>query len=284
MLLPVLPFFKKAEQGRSETLPTPTSSTKIPTMKPIIHRVGPFLIYSYTVVLSLGILVAAGITGWLARKEQVEKWFDALLVCLVSGLIGGRFGFVVANWDYFQEQMASIPRLWQGGSSYFGALMAGLLGLWLWTQREREKRPFTTYSDLLAPGLALLCAFGWFACWLEGCAHGAETTLGPFAADLPDAFGIFNIRYQTQIMGMVWSLLVFFFALATRQQGNAGQLFWGTWALISLGHVGISFLRGDPMPMINSYRLDTILNGTFVLISIIFVIKYQNHSMNLNKM
>ncbi len=246
-------------------------------MKPIIHRVGPFLIYSYTVVLSLGILAAAGMTGWLAKKDQVENWFDAMLACLVFGLIGGRLGFVVANWDYFQEKMASIPKLQQGGSSYFGALIGGLLGLWLWTQLGRGKRPFATYADLLAPGFALFCAFGWFACWLEGCAYGAETTIGLFAADLPDEFGIFNIRYQTQIMGIVWSLLIFVLALATRQKWHAGQLFWGTLGLISLGHFGISFLRGDPIPMINMYRLDTIMNGTFVLFSIIFMVKYQNH-------
>lgn len=254
-------------------------------MIPLLDRMGPFLIYSYTVVLGLGILAATGLTGWLAQKQQIEKWFDAVLVCLIFGLIGGRFGFVLANWDYFQNHNSSITKLWQGGYSYFGALAAGLLGLWLWAKfwqgkrllRQAQYTSFATYTDLLAPGFALLCAFGWLACWFEGCAYGLETTIGFFAADLPDEFGIFAVRYQTQMIGLVWSLLVFAFAMLTRTRWHTGQLFWLTLGLLSLGNIGISLLRGDPVPMVNSMRLDLIINGTIVLISTLFVVKYQNH-------
>lgn len=244
-------------------------------MLPLLYRAGPFLIYSYTIVLSLGILAATGITGWLAKKQQVEKWFDAVLVCLVFGLIGGRLGFVLVNWTYFQERPFSIPRLWQGGYSYFGALFAAILGLWLWSRWQ--ERSVATYTDLLAPGFALLCAFGWLACWLESCAYGLETTLSPLAADLPDEFGIFAIRTQTQLIGLIWSLIVFVFAMLTRHHWRTGQLFWLTLGLLSLGNIGISCLRGDPVPTINSVRLDVILNGTIVLVSAFFMLQYQKH-------
>lgn len=252
-------------------------------MIPLLYRVGPFLIYSYTVVLSLGILAATGVTGWLAQKEHIEKWFDAVLVCLISGLIGGRFAFVWANWDYFQDHASSITKIWQGGYSYFGALAAGILGLWLWSLvekpslRQAQYTSFSTYTDLLAPGFALLCAFGWLACWFEGSAYGAETTIGFFAADLPDEFGIFAVRYQTQMMGLVWSLLVFAFAMLTRTRWHTGQLFWLTLGLLSLGNLGISLMRGDPILMIEFFRLDLIANGTIVLISIVFMLYYQKH-------
>lgn len=251
-------------------------------MIPILNRMGPFLIFGYTVVLSLGILAATGVTGWLAQKQQIEKWFDAVLVCLVFGVIGGRFGFVMANWDFFQERTTSIPKLWQGGYSYLGALFAAIFGLWLWSRwperpfRQAQHKPFSTYTDLLAPGFALLCAFGWLACWLEGCAYGQETTIGLLAADLPDEFGIFAVRYQTQLLGIVWSLSVFAFVMLTRRRWHTGQLFWLTLGLLSLGNIGINYLRGDPAPMMNFYRLDMIVNGTFVLISALFMLYYQN--------
>jgi len=255
-------------------------------MIPLLDRMGPFLIYSYTVVLSLGILAATGVTSWLAIKQQIDKWFDAVLVCLIFGLIGGRFGFVLANWVYFQDHTSSIYKLWQGGYSYFGALFASILGLWVWTWwgkrslLQTQGKFFPTYSDLLAPGFALLCAFGWLACWLDGCAYGLETIISPLSADLPDEFGIFAVRYQTQMMGMVWSLLVFIFTILTHVHWRKGQLFWLTLGLISLGNIGTTYLRGDSILMINAIRLDLITNGTIVLISILFMLYYQKYINN----
>lgn len=252
-------------------------------MTPLLNRMGPFLIYNYTVVLGFGILAATGLTGWLAKKDQVENWVDAVLVCLIFGAIGGRFGFVWANWGYFQDHIASIHKLWQGGYSYVSALVAGIFGLWLWCLWKKrplpqaQKRSFSTYTDLLAPGFALLCAFGWLACWYEGCAYGLETTIGPFTADLPDEFGIFAVRYQTQMMGMIGSFIMFAFVMLTRTRWRKGQLFWLTLGLISLLNMGISLLRSDPMPMIGSYQLDLIMNGTIVLISTLFMLYYQKH-------
>jgi phosphatidylglycerol:prolipoprotein diacylglycerol transferase len=245
-------------------------------MYPLLDRIGPFLIYTYTVVLGIGILASTGLTGWLAKKQHTEKWFDAVLVCLVAGLIGGRFGFVWVNWDYFQEHPSSIWKVWQGGYSYFGALVAGILGLWLWSLITGYS--FTTYSDLLAPGFALLSAFGWLACWYEGCAYGMETTIGFFSADLPDEFSIFAVRYQTQMMGLIWSLLIFVFALLTRTRWHTGQLFCLTLGLVSFGYMGISLLMGDAVPLVSSVRLDTIMHGVVAFISALFLLKYQNQS------
>lgn len=250
-------------------------------MIPLLGRTGPFLIYSYTIILGVGILAAIGLTGWLAKKEQVENWFDAVLVCLIFGMIGGRFGFVWANWDYFQAHTASIHKLWQGGYSYIGALFAGIFGLWLWWVwqkrhlRPAQQTPFSSYTDLLAPGFVMLSACGWLACWAEGCAYSLETTIGFFAADLPDEFGIFAVRYQTQMIGIIGSLLVFVFVLLTRTRWRTGQLFWIALALLSLLNMGISLLRGDPALMIEPYRLDSIVYGTIVLISASFMLYYQ---------
>jgi phosphatidylglycerol:prolipoprotein diacylglycerol transferase len=250
-------------------------------MIPLQDRIGPFFIYSYTVVLSFGMLAAIGLTAWLAKKEQVKNWFDAVLVCLIFGVIGGRFGFVWANWDYFQDHTASIHKVWLGGYSFIGALFAGILGLWLWCLwmkrrlQQAQQTSFSSYTDLLAPGFALLCAFGWLACWFEGCAYGLETIIGPFAADLPDEFGIFAVRYQTQMMGMIGSLIIFAFVMLTRTRWHTGQLFWLTLGLLSLLNMGISLLRGDPTPMIEPYRLNSVIYGTIVLISAVFMLYYQ---------
>ncbi|MCZ7668191.1 MAG: prolipoprotein diacylglyceryl transferase [Chloroflexi bacterium] len=104
----------------------------------------------------------------------------------------------------------------------FGALLAALVGLWLWG--VWRKRPFASYTDLLTPGFALLAVFTWAACWLAGCAYGQETTFGLLAANLPDDFGLFAVRYQTQLLGLLWSLLIFIAVILTSQRWREGQL------------------------------------------------------------
>jgi phosphatidylglycerol---prolipoprotein diacylglyceryl transferase len=239
-------------------------------MTPILGRVGPYLIYSYTVFIGLGILAGLGLTAWRARQRPLPNWFDAALATLALGLIGGRIGFVWVNWGYFAERPSLIWRLGQGGLVYPGALLGGLLGLWLWC--VWQKRSFAAYAGLFAPGLALAYAFGWLACWLDGCAYGQETTLGPFALAAPDEFGVFAVRYATQLMGLAWGTAVFALVWLMARRWQPSQLFWLTLALLALGRVAISLLRGDPMPIFWGLRLDTLLDSAIALFAIIMIV------------
>ncbi|MBK8987705.1 MAG: prolipoprotein diacylglyceryl transferase [Chloroflexi bacterium] len=240
-------------------------------MTPILGRIGPILLYSYTVLIGLGVFAAWGITAWRARQRPLPGWPDAALACLIGGLMGGRLGFVVAQWSYFGERPSAIWRIWQGGYTYHGALLGALLGLWLW--RFWQERAFSAYADLFAPGLALGSAFGWLACWLDGCAYGRETSLGLLAAAAPDEYGLFAVRYATQLMGLAWALLVFSLAWLTAERWRSGQLFWFTLGALSLGYAVIGLLRGDPTSYVGPVRVDVALNSTLVLISM-FVLKF----------
>ena len=162
-------------------------------MHPILARLGPFFIYSYTAVFAIGLLLSWGITHQSARQQPTRHWQDAALVTLLAGWLGARLGFVRLNWDYFAERPSELFQLWQGGLTAYGGLVGGLLGLGVWCWWR--KRPFLPYATLFSPALLLLIATGWAACWFEGCAYGAETTLGPLAANLPDTFGVFAVRY-----------------------------------------------------------------------------------------
>lgn len=238
-------------------------------MYPILGRYGPFFLYSYTVVLGLGILFALGLTAWQARRTAAPRWADGALVAMLAALVGGRLGFVALHADYFAERPSEAWQVWQGGLNYHGALFAGLLALWLWSRRRQES--FAACAGLLAPGLALLSVFGWGACWLEGCAYGRETFLGPLAADLPDEFGVFAVRYRTQLIGLLLALAVFMAVLWLRRRRPPGVLFWLTLAGLSFGRLPVGLLRGDPMVQIGNVRLDVALDAALVIISLLLL-------------
>ena len=250
-------------------------------MYPILARYGPFFLYSYTVVLAVGIAAGIGLAFWRRRGRQGSlAWLDGLLVGLVAGLIGGRAGFVWLEWAYFVERPSQILQFPQGGLNYHSALLAGLLAWWGWT--VWRKRPFIPDADLLAPSFALVSAFGWLACWLEGCGYGRAAPSGHWlAADLPDTFGVYAWRYQTQLLGIGLSLLVFLWALRRQRHWPPGRALWFVIFALSLGRVGVNMLRGDPAieiaaRQIGSLRADIILDSAFAILSLI-LLKYNAH-------
>ena len=111
-------------------------------MHPILTRYGSFFLYSFTVVLSIGVTAGLGLAAWRARRLVVDfVWLDMSLAGLVTGLIGGRIGFVWLEWAYFGERPYQILQFWRGGLTYHGVLFAGLLGGWGWS--VLRKRPFS---------------------------------------------------------------------------------------------------------------------------------------------
>jgi phosphatidylglycerol:prolipoprotein diacylglycerol transferase len=238
-------------------------------MYPILGRYGPFLIYSYEFVLAIGIGASIGLAAWLTRdKRQLRSgWVDGILISVLLALVGGRIVFVLVEWSYYMDNPGEIWLIWRGGLSYHGALFFGLVTLWIWTRWR--KHSYTEYLGLLAPLLALISVFGWFACWLEGCAYGKKATLSLLSHDLPDSYGVYDVRYQTQIMGLLLSALVFLVVLILYRRLRPQQLFWLTIGALAAGRLIVTLFRGDEAPLIGSLRLDTVTDGLMVSIALI---------------
>ncbi len=70
---------------------------------------------------------------------------------------------------------------------------------------------------------------------------------------------------QTQWLGFLYSLLTFLLALRPKTR------FWHTLLLISVGRVGIGFLRGDPVAHMEGLRLDILLDIVLALLCLILL-------------
>jgi phosphatidylglycerol:prolipoprotein diacylglycerol transferase len=224
----------------------------------ILARYGPYFLYTYSVLMWLGVASSLAVAAALARRADVPDWLDGALAAAAGALLAGRVAFVRLNAEYFAENPFEAWQVWLGGLNYHGALLGGLAGLWLWSRLAR--RPFYRHAALLMPGLALLSAFGWAACRFEGCAYGLPAPPGWPAADLPDDLGVFAVRYRTQLFGALGSLAVFALALAAYRRARPALLFWGVLAGLSLVHAAVALLRGDPVPEVAGWRLDWLLD------------------------
>lgn len=236
-------------------------------MHPILGRYGPFLFYSYTILLGSGLLLGLALVAWQARHRPAPAhWLDGVVAGLLPALVAGRAGYVLAHRDYFWTHLDETWRLWQGGLSYHAALFGGVLGLLLWCRHRRCSLP--DYADLLAPAGALWSAFGWSACWFEGCAYGQETYLGPLAADLPDSLGVYAIRYQTQAAGIGVSLLALALFCYWQRKLPPGGGFWLVAAVLSLGRALITLYRGDLQSLFGPVSVSTVVDTLLALVSL----------------
>lgn len=235
-------------------------------MHPILGRTAFGFIYTYTAVFAVTILISLGLTARLNR-HRIPGWMDTAVFIMFMAWLGARVGFIAANWAYYQERPSEMWQLWQGGLSYHGALLAGFAALAVWCMVR--KRPFAALAALFAPALVLIHAGGWLACYWEGCAYGAETTIGPFAGNLPDTFGIFAVRYQTQLAGFLLCLLALALILWLRTRLNNWQLIGTTLLLLTLIHLSVSHFRGDiPNP-----QLPILLDSGLILLGILFIFR-----------
>lgn len=251
-------------------------------MYPILTRHGSFFFYSYTAAMALGLLLSLALIHWQTRRqspippaEQANavgpRPQSTILISILISLLLSRTFFVAANWDYYAANLDETWLLWQGGYSYHGALIGGFAALW--ALLRRRGLPFAPVGGLLALPMALWSAFGWLACYLHGCAYGRQAFIGPLAADLPDNFGVFAIRYQTQLMGLLLSLLALVILWWARRRLPPRALFWLAVLLLSAARALVNAFRGDPMPLLANIRLDLLLDATLALIASIILIQ-----------
>ena len=192
-------------------------------MHPILFRFGSTIIYTYTILLDVGLvcgLVVACLEG-KRRGITSERIADAAFWALVAGIAGGRIGYVLANQEYFVENFREAFYIWEGGLAFQGAFLAGLLALFLYS--AYHKLPFLALADTAALGLALGQVFGWLGCLMSGCAyglesHGATSILAHLSLYLPDIYGINAPRFATQPLASALSLVIFTLLWTTRRR------------------------------------------------------------------
>ncbi|MBP9702534.1 prolipoprotein diacylglyceryl transferase [Candidatus Woesebacteria bacterium] len=71
-----------------------------------------------------GLIVGIASAVWWSMAEYLEPRLKRLIpwiLCL--SLIGARAYHVFEYWDYYQADITSIPRVWEGGLSIWGALL-----------------------------------------------------------------------------------------------------------------------------------------------------------------
>lgn len=241
-------------------------------MYPILFEIGPVAVYSYGVMISLAILVAALALYREAPREGMnpDLVLEAIIVGAVSGLIGSRLLHVALNWEIYSGRLFTILSARFEGLSFYGAFFGGALALFFWSRRRKVN--FFKMADLLAPYFALGYGFGRIGCLLNGCCFGKVSNV--FWA-LPAAMVDNLLRHPVQLYAAAGALLIFIILKLLRKvRPFTGSILLTLAALYGVLRFTTEFFRDEPVVWLGLTvaQLFSLLLAVFSLSIIMLVI------------
>lgn len=135
----------------------------------------------YGLLIVLGALCGAFYGAWyVKRKEQDPNMiWDALIWILISGIVGARIWYVVADIiggnNRYLDDPVSILLVNQGGLNILGGVILAVLVSWYYTKRNNID--FWLLADALAPGYLIGQAIGRLGNYINQELYGPPTTL-----------------------------------------------------------------------------------------------------------
>ena len=207
---------------------------------------GTVPVFSYGTMIAIAFLLTYLYVCRLAAKRGIddEHITDLYLVIIITSIFGARMNYVVSNWAEYRNNLASIPKVWEGGMVYLGGFIGAMLGgLGYLTLR---RLPWGPYYDMFSPAVPFACALGRVGCFLNGCCFGIACDL-PWAMHFPMRTGAGpEPRHPTQIyeMIMLFAICAFMhrYYLRNRRPGMSMVVFV---YLYSLDRFIIEFFRAE---------------------------------------
>ena len=179
---------------------------EIPRFTLFGHAFGPLPIYMYGVMLSLAFLFSIALTAWEARKAgiTVDNILDLAIYVIILAIVMSRVGYIVTNWADYSGNAASMMKIYEGGLSFHGGVVGGVLA-GLWFCKRRGISPWVL-GDAVAPALALGLAIGRIGCFFNACCYGRPTHshVGVVFPALHDGVP----RHPTQLYDLAFNLAI----------------------------------------------------------------------------
>jgi phosphatidylglycerol:prolipoprotein diacylglycerol transferase len=145
--------------------------------------------------------------------------------------------------------------LWQGGATFYGGFLLAVAASYWWLQRNRI--PFLTVADVIAPSIALGLVFTRVGCFLSGCCFGKPTDMpwgmvfppgspaGSAALAAAREMGLDHVAlHPAQLYSSLKGLVIFTALMALQSKlTKPGATFGLLMVLYGLGRFTIDFFR-----------------------------------------
>ena len=241
-------------------------------------------VHYYGIIIMVGAVLAAFLSVSEAKRRNIdgEMVWDMLPWLLIFGIIGARLwhiftppaSMLIDGRNPYLIHPLDALKIWNGGLGIPGAVMGGVLALFFYCRAK--KTSFSTWIDIIAPGLALAQAVGRWGNFVNQEVYGlpSKFTTFPLAIYIDPAHrlaGFQNVAYYqpTFLYESLWDLLnmAILLVLAHRfsEKLKSGDLFLIYLIFYSFGRFLLEFIRIDYSPVAG-------LNINQTLMAVVFVI------------
>ena len=201
-----------------------------PQINPVAIKLGHLKIHWY------GIMYLAGISaGWLLAiyrcKQTWRRWTreqvaDMVFYTSLGLLIGGRVGYMLfyAFHDLITHPV-DVLKTWQGGMSFHGGIIGGMLALWIFSRRH--KKSYLNTLDFVTPLIPIGLACGRLGNFINGELWGRVSHV-PWAMIFPGAGPLPrhpSQLYELLLEGVFLFIILWFYSRKPRPLGAVAGVF-----------------------------------------------------------
>jgi len=251
-------------------------------------KIGSIVVHWYGLLIVIGTLLGAYVATREARRrgEDPEHVWNALIGCIILGLLGGRLYHILSSpatgssgFRSYDADPLGIFRVWDGGLGFYGAFAGGVFGMWIYTRRHRLN--LWRWLDIGAPGLALAQVIGRWANLINQELYGPPTRLPwgisigadhriPRYSDLT-RYPVETTRFHPAFLyESLWNLGIFILltwgARRWEHRLRDGDVFLAYAALYALGRLWIEqFFRSDAWTLGNGLAVAALISALLAL-------------------
>lgn len=249
-------------------------------LRQYLLKIGTFELRFYSLFILFGVLVSYSLARRQAKRENIslEQVDELVFYSVIFGVIGARTLYVISNWEFYSENPTEVFKVWHGGLSIQGAILAGITVFLLYSFLKKGVtfKPLQVL-DLGATYLPLGQAIGRWGNFFNYEAFGEPTNL-PWKMFVPPAMRPLEYReyeyfHPTFLYESIWDFLLFL--ILTRYlkvyRKRFGEVFSLYLCFYSLGRIWIERLRLDSM-YVGSIRLAQLLSALMILSGFVFYV------------
>lgn len=218
----------------------------------------------YGLIMAVGIIIAGLVASWgvKQRGENPDHVWDLLVWAVPAGIVGARLWYVanetLGGSRYYLDQPLRILNLPGGGLHFYGAVLFGLVGGWIYIRRNGLD--YRLFLDAAAPALLIGQALVRPANFINQELYGPPTEL-PWGISIDaanrippwDNLALFPVEitrfHPAFAYEMLWNFLaaglLLWAALEFKRRLKPGTLFAGWLVLEGVGRELIEFFRPD---------------------------------------
>jgi phosphatidylglycerol:prolipoprotein diacylglycerol transferase len=264
----------------------------LPAGNVLANAMGTILVHWYGVLIMTGVILAAFIAAWGAKRRRMDPNFiwDMLPWLLIAGIVGARIWHILTppqsmiemgiTTQYYLTHPLDAIAIWNGGLGIPGAVIGGVVALLIYCLVKKQK--FSFWVDVIAPGLLAAQIIGRIGNFLNQELYGKPSTL-PWAIFIDPAKRLpqyINVATYHPLFAyeMLWNLInlaiILYLTIKVAKKLIDGDIFLFYLMLYAIARFSLEFLRLDYSPVAGININQTLMVVVFAFAVILFILKH----------